>query len=119
MDELIQSAGSLVGLAALVGVLVLFLLWWSMRRDRKRLHQELDLREWQLGLRELLEGDGRPQAEEPREESVPEPLQGDGSVQPEEPREESVPEPVRRVEEMKRRHGLERRGENHGRDGDE
>src|SRR5215208_2037969 len=99
MDELIQSAGSLVGLAALVGVLVLFLLWWSMRRDRKRLHQELDLREWQLGLRELLEGDGRPQAEEPREESVPEPL--------------------RRVEEMKRRHGLERRGENHGRDGDE
>src|SRR5215210_7107484 len=83
MDELIQSAGSLVGLAALVGVLVLFLLWWSMRRDRERLHRQLDGRGWQLGLRALVQGDGRPQTDEPREESVPEALQ--------------------RVEEMKRR----------------
>ena len=69
MDELIQSARSLVGLAALVGVLVLSLLWWSMRRNRERLHRQLDGREWQLGLRALVQGDGRPQTDEPREAS--------------------------------------------------
>ena len=98
MDELIQIVGSLLGLVALVGVLVLFSLWWSTRRDRGQLHRHLRLRDQELGVWELLaQGDASRQIVQSPEEPVPEPLEGDGSPQAEEPREEEeykLPEAV-------------------------
>jgi hypothetical protein len=152
MEELIQLVGSLLGLGGLLGVLVLFLLWWSTRRDREQLHRQLGVRERQVALPELVPGDASRQGEQQPEEEVPEylpedvspPAQGEeeereafvpevaqedasrqseqppeaegpeslpesASPQIEEPRDASHRELLQRVEEMKRRHGLDRR----------
>ena len=52
--ELLLLAGSIAGLAALVGVVVLFALSWSMERDRNQLKRSLLSRQRGEALSEAL-----------------------------------------------------------------